>query len=341
MMTDALQYGSVVSILVPVYNVENYIAKCVHSLCGQSYENIEFVFVNDCSTDNSMSVLQQTIEQYPERKDRIQIISHVANKGIGQTRNTLLDAATGDYLLWVDSDDFLELDAVEMLVGQAVQQQADIVTTDSFFSYRGESQVSVVKQNFPETSQSYIEGLAFHETRAALWGTLSKRSLWTTHQIRMAEGINFGEDYFATVRLFYFAKKVAVFHHPFYYYNQSNQGSYSSGSKQALHFESMIRLFDLLQDFFIQQNDLPRFESYLTEARLMDRGAYLLHTTPALRRKYASLFADVEKRYPEIKLPFSTWQRFLLKVITSRFYFTGDLAITMAKVFRRYLGVKF
>jgi Glycosyltransferases involved in cell wall biogenesis len=341
MMTDALQYGSVVSILVPVYNVEKYIAKCVHSLCGQSYENIEFVFVNDCSTDNSESVLQQTIAQYPERKDRVKMISHPVNEGIGQTRNTLLDAATGDYLLWVDSDDFLEQDAVEMLVLEAVQQQADIVTTDCFFSYRGESQVSVVKQNFPEASQSYIEGLAFHETRAALWGTLSKRSLWTTHKIRMAEGINFGEDYFATVRLFYFAQKVAVLHHPLYYYNQSNQGSYSSGSKQTLHFESMIRLFGLLEEFFIRQNDLSRFESYLAKARLMDRGAYLLHTTPVLRRKYASLFANVEKRYPKIKLPFSAWQRFLLKVITSRFYLAGNLAIAMAKVLRRYLGIKF
>jgi glycosyltransferase involved in cell wall biosynthesis len=330
-----------ISILVPVYNVAAYIERCAHSLFQQTLDSIEFVFVDDASPDDSIALLEKVVEEYPHRKMQVNIIRHPVNKGIGATRNTLLNAATGEYLMWVDSDDFLDIKAAEFLYHKAVAEGADIVTTDIYYSYREESDVLAVEQSLPADSFKYIEALAFREARAALWGTLSKRSLWTDHQVKMAEGVNFGEDYFATVRLFYFARKIEVVNQPLYYYNQSNLGSYSSGCKQVLHFDSMIRLFQLLEEFFVQNDDLPRYELYLAKARLMERSAYLLHTTAASRRKYAILFADVEKRHPEIKLPFSAWQRFLLRVITSRYYFAGDILIVVAKVLRRYLGVKF
>ncbi len=330
-----------ISILIPVYNVAAYIERCAHSLFQQTLDSIEFVFVDDASPDDSIALLEKVVEEYPHRKMQVNIIRHPVNQGIGATRNTLLNAATGEYLMWVDSDDFLDINSSEFLYQKAVAGDVDIVTTDIYYSYREDSDALAVEQSLPADSCKYIEALAFREARAALWGTLSKRSLWVANQVKMAEGVNFGEDYFATVRLFYFARKIEVVNQPLYYYNQSNLGSYSSGCKQALHFESMIRLFQLLEEFFVQNNDLPRYELYLAKARLMERSAYLLHTTAALRRKYALLFADESTRHPEIKLPLSAWQKFLLNLITSQRFIAADIFILVAKVLRRYLGVKF
>ena len=107
-----------VSILVPFFRVENYVGKCVESLFRQTYKNIEYVFVNDCTPDKSMEIINENIEKYGVR-DKCKIIEHKTNKGISTSRNDCLDNATGDYILFIDSDDYIDLDMVESLVNAA------------------------------------------------------------------------------------------------------------------------------------------------------------------------------------------------------------------------------
>ena len=116
-----------VSILVPVYGVERYIENCAVTLFEQTYENIEYVFVNDSTKDRSMEMLHDVMERYPLRRDNVHIITHEVNRGLGAARKTALLNATGDFVMHVDSDDSLSLDAVEMLVDKAIQTGADIV----------------------------------------------------------------------------------------------------------------------------------------------------------------------------------------------------------------------
>ena len=330
-----------VSILVPVYNVSAFIERCAHSLFIQTFDELEIVFVNDCTPDNSMDLLQQVIAEFPSRKEQVVIINHPVNRGIGKTRNTLLEAATGDYVMWVDSDDSVTENAVELLHTAAVSKDADVVTADSYYLYQVDNHMGIRRQNVPSETKEYIEALAFRNVRAALWGTLSKRSLWADNQLKMAEGVNYGEDYYNTVRLFYFAKNMTVVHEPFYYYNQTNLSSYRTGSKKEMHFQSIILLFQYLDSFFNQQNDIQRFELFLAKAKLMERGALLLHTSAALRRKYASLFESEEHKFATITLPFSRWQMYLLRLITSRRFLSADVAIIVAKVLRRYCRINF
>ena len=104
-----------VSILVPVYGVEKYIEKCAVSLFEQSYEDIEYIFVNDCTPDRSIEVLRGTIARYPQRQKQVVIIDHDVNRGLGAARHTATDAATGELVMHVDSDDYLMPHAVEHL----------------------------------------------------------------------------------------------------------------------------------------------------------------------------------------------------------------------------------
>ena len=163
-----------VSILVPVYGVEKFIEKCARSLLGQTYENIEYIFVDDCSPDKSVEILENVIAQY--NREPVSIIRHEKNKGLGASRLTALKAATGDYILNVDSDDFIELDAVSLLVEEAVKMQADVVRFNGYFEwdktrsiYRGNWSPSPSEYTCMLLSAKTLPGVCFHLIRRSLY----------------------------------------------------------------------------------------------------------------------------------------------------------------------------
>ena len=125
-----------VSIIVPVYNVEKFIEKCTITLMEQDYKNIEYIFVNDCTPDNSMQVLSDTLAKYPNRKDDIKIINNAQNSGSSITRKNGFDIANGEYILFIDSDDWVELDMVSSMLKKAKETDADIVCCDYFLNFK-------------------------------------------------------------------------------------------------------------------------------------------------------------------------------------------------------------
>ncbi len=101
-----------ISILVPIYGVEKYIERCSRSLFGQTYFNIEYIFVDDCTKDNSIGILKKVLMDYPLRAKKVKIVSHSTNRGLSAARNTALTHAEGAYIMHVDSDDYLSECAV-------------------------------------------------------------------------------------------------------------------------------------------------------------------------------------------------------------------------------------
>ena len=117
-----------VSIIVPVFKVEKYIEQCARSVLGQSYPCIQFIFVDDFTPDRSIELLEALIDkEYSGLKDTITIIRKPVNEGLPQARKTGVQAATGDYIMHVDSDDWIEPDAAEKLVAKAEETGADVV----------------------------------------------------------------------------------------------------------------------------------------------------------------------------------------------------------------------
>ena len=102
-----------ISIITPLYKAENFIERCADSLFGQTFTDIEYIFVDDCSPDSTVKRLRQVLDRYPARKPQTKIIGHERNRGVAAARNTGLDAATGDYVYYVDADDYIEPDAIE------------------------------------------------------------------------------------------------------------------------------------------------------------------------------------------------------------------------------------
>ena len=114
-----------ISIIIPIYNVATYVERCLYSALNQSYENIELVLVDDCGTDNSMNIVSEVVEKYVGNK-KILLFKHEHNLGLSAARNTGIKNATGDYLLFLDSDDEIPLNAVELLL-EATNENPDFV----------------------------------------------------------------------------------------------------------------------------------------------------------------------------------------------------------------------
>lgn len=216
-----------VSIISPIYGVEKYIGACLESLFTQTYPIIEYVFVNDRTPDNSMSILHQMIEKY-SIKD-VTIINHKTNMGLCGVRNSGAKAAKGEYILFVDSDDLLPQDSVEMLVECALTNNADYVESDFAF-YPGHVG-DIYKRTPPADKNDYLASYISMKSVVSVWGKLYKRSLFSDIDDLFVIGKDNIDDVLSTPILINRAKKLAYTDKVTYYYRIDNAQSYTRGHR--------------------------------------------------------------------------------------------------------------
>lgn len=221
-----------VSILVPIYGTELYIEKCARTLFEQTYDNIEFIFVNDCTRDNSVRILKRVLEEYPLRKSQIRIIEHKENKGLAGSRLTGLQNATGEYVWCVDSDDYVEKNAVEVLLPYMLDDY-DFISFNYFLN-DGKTTTKF------ESKELNVENLLTNRIPPSIWKCVVKRNLYYNNGIWPVVGINVSEDYLLTARLILLAQKKILLDKEFlYYYNVSNLDSYMNNMKES-SFENCV-----------------------------------------------------------------------------------------------------
>ena len=121
-----------VSIVIPIFKAEAYIERCARSLFEQSLDNIEYIFVNDCSPDNSMYLLNKVLGDYPQRKEQVHIINHSQNLGAAKAREVGIKVATGEYIIHCDSDDWVERNMYQTMYEEVQNHNADIVICDFY-----------------------------------------------------------------------------------------------------------------------------------------------------------------------------------------------------------------
>lgn len=282
----------IVSILVPVYGVERYIEQCARSLFEQTYPDIEYIFVNDCTRDHSIEVLQAVIEQYPKRRPQIRLVEHKKNIGLAGARNTAVAEARGKYVLHVDSDDYLNTDAVEKLVHMAESEGADIVAADMYWQFQ--KYAVHFKHLFCADKQKYLEILISKQTSANVCGKLICRELYTNNQIEIPQGLNYAEDYCTYPRLVYFSHKIVYLPLPVYHYVQYNAGSYTRVAMEK-NTDAIIRVISVLEDFFQQTNKntyVALKESFDT-AKLKVKASALFLLSAASQKRFALLYPDI------------------------------------------------
>lgn len=247
-----------VSVYIPIYNVENYIERCARSLFGQSLDDIEFIFVNDCTKDKSIEILSSVLKEYPSRISQTKILHHKQNKGSAATRTTGILACTGDYIIACDSDDWVELDMYEKLYNFAIDNRADIVQCN-FFHEIDEKQIV-------EEYDDIIDISLFLNSKPNIWITtwnkLIKRDLFKKYNILPYPNIDMYEDVGLIVRLMCYANKISTYHEALYHYNRINYKSIlNDPAKYHKRLQDRIYVIKCLEQFF--QTNNVKAETYL------------------------------------------------------------------------------
>lgn len=212
-----------VSVIIPVYKAEKYIEKCVRSLFEQTLVDMEFIFVDDSSPDNSIRVLKSLIDQYPMRKSQIKIISHSQNKGVSAARNSGLKIATGQYIAYCDSDDFVDLRMYDEMYEKAIESNADAVLCDFYMHYGEQDNQPVQTIDVIDKENTLKNYIGYGWTLIST--IMVKKSIYDTHGILSLENIKYCEDFYLNFRLLYASEKMAKVYKSLYYYNRTNENS--------------------------------------------------------------------------------------------------------------------
>ncbi|ANR72767.1 glycosyltransferase family 2 protein [Prevotella scopos JCM 17725] len=212
-----------VTYIIPIYNVSDYIVKSVRSLLEQSYSNIEYIFINDCSSDDSEIKLRRTIEEFPERCDNIKIITNKQNLGSATSRNIGLDTAQGEYVMFADSDDWIFMDYVESMVRQIDSGNYDIVYCDYFESYNNHD--IRISQAYGQDNIECIRAMLGRGMHGSTCNKIYRRSFLLASKQRFIDGADLFEDVSWNIRLFSCTKQISYLSQAFYHYVQYNNNS--------------------------------------------------------------------------------------------------------------------
>ncbi|MEG2612002.1 MAG: glycosyltransferase family 2 protein [Alistipes sp.] len=319
--------GSIrISVLIPVYGVERYIDVCVRSLFTQTLtEGIEFIFVDDASLDRSIELLEKNIAAHPARTAQVRILHHDHNRGLAAARRTAIDAARGEWILHVDSDDVLLPHAAEQLLTAAdTQLDTDLVFGDYFET---DDPTNTAKKHVVRTPNWSRERLLrvlltqSHRITNRTWGILIRRALCTQHAIYPVEGINFAEDYAVMPRLLHAARHVTTLHTEVYGYRLASDGSYMKRIN-AYAATQYIAANKVVTDYLKQHTDYESLRKSVVLGRL-NIEKWLLKRGLQPQDYDAQLFADSDRPHPLL-------HRIYAAAIRSRITFAARVAGVLA-----------
>jgi glycosyltransferase involved in cell wall biosynthesis len=268
-----------VSIIVPIYNVELYLHKCLDSLVNQTLKDIEIICINDCSLDNSLAMLKE----YAEKDLRIKIIDFEKNQGVSVARNAGIEAAKGEYIGFCDPDDYVDLDFYGKLHDKAKETGTGMVKA-SMKSKRKEW----IKEyaSYAEIKKSKYRGI-FNP-----WCYIYKTDIVKKYQISYPEGIKLSEDSFFLVKALYYFNKIEVVSDVFYHYIAREGAATSCVDDVIVNSYGMPLLFDFMNREIKDENEYKDcFSNTFVHTFLTFFGRVI----PEYRRVFASIAVDIYK----------------------------------------------
>lgn len=217
------KYKGLISVIIPVYNAAECLNRCFDSITRQTYRNLEVLFVDDCSNDDSEACIRLFMKKQEASDLKIKYIHHEYNKGVAAARNTGLDNATGEYVYYLDADDFIEDNTLELLYKEADETETDIVGCEWFLSFN-KNERHMVQPKVSSGEELFIK-MARGVIRWNLWLFMVKRSLYEDNNIRFIDKMNMGEDMMVMMKLALYSNKVSILNIPLYHYVQTKSDS--------------------------------------------------------------------------------------------------------------------
>lgn len=250
-----------VSVVVPIYGTEKYIERCAKSLFEQTLDDIEYIFVNDCTKDHAIEKLEEVIKNYPERKDQIRIINLERNRGLAIARGTGFKQCKGEYIITCDSDDWVELDAYESMYRLAKDKNADIVICD-FYKNDGVNK-TVFPITHPTERLSLIKDMLYDKTKWCIWNKMFRANL-LNKDITFPR-LSMGEDCAFVLQLAYYCNKIAYTNKVSYnyFYNPSSLVNNPSEESRYKRFKEGMDNCQIVDSFYKDKEEYAELKGGL------------------------------------------------------------------------------
>lgn len=216
-----------ISIIVPIYNAEKTLPRCIDSILSQTFCNFELLLINDGSSDNSGRIC----DAYAKEDERV-IVFHRTNHGVGAARQFGIGKVTGAFTIHVDSDDYIEATMLEELYACAKRTEAEIVYCDYIIEEPGKT--SIEKQDFGDSSTECIRRMLLHQMHGGLWNKLIASSLFKENKIHFLPAVNIWEDLYFTIRCFYLNPRISYVGKAFYHYTTNGSSLISMITRRRI-----------------------------------------------------------------------------------------------------------
>jgi glycoside transferase family 2 len=315
-----------VSYIIPIYNVSGYIEKSVRSLLEQSYSNIEYIFINDCSFDDSEIKLRRIIEEFPERRNKIKVITNEHNLGSATTRNIGLDMAQGEYVMFADSDDWISCDYVESMVHKIESGDGDIVYCDYFESY--DNNEKLITQNYGIDNIECIRSMLGGGLHGSTCNKIYRRSFILKSKQRFVAGADLFEDVSWNIRLFACTTQISYLSQAFYHYVQYNNNSIiksmSSTEKKRNRALQRIENVRVACDYLIALGFEEKLSKEMKEWKLMAKNDLIDDKDDSSLQSWINTFPEADAAI--IKCKKITWNyKLLLLLLHYKFFWIYNL----------------
>lgn len=238
-----------ISVIVPVYNVEKYIDKCLKSLTLQTLQGIEIIIVNDGSLDRSIDIIEKYVKENPTKIKYYE----KKNGGLSSARNYGIEYATGEYIAFLDSDDYVEINMYEEMYNLAKKENADMVECDFIWEWEYGKKVYDKRREY-KTKEDMMK-----KPRVVVWNKIYKRKILNKNKIRFPEGLIY-EDMEFFYKLLPHLNKISYINKYFVHYIQRKD---SISNKQTIKTEDIFKILDNIFDYYKEQNLYNQYEKEL------------------------------------------------------------------------------
>lgn len=279
------------SIIIPVYNVENEIRECLNSIQNQTFTDFEVLCVDDCGKDNSIKIIE---EEYASKDSRFKILRHEHNKGVSAARNTALEAVTGDFLFFVDSDDWIELNTLEIFNENIAKYNKDIIL-HGFYKHHKNGEVKTY--GYENAREITIDQDNLVDIDSVVCGKVYRTSRIKELGLKFTEGIVI-EDLEFWVKAAIQIKNAYILEDNLYNYRGDRDGSITTDDLLNERIEDTFIVIEKIIDFIMEKNLFQEYKTYIL--KLITQFSRSVVGTP---NKRAYIVRTLDRLLTKIKFP--------------------------------------
>lgn len=303
-----------ISLITCIYGVEEYIQEYAESIFSQTYNNIEYVFVNDGTKDASMQILEKVINsRFENLRDNIVIVNQ-ENKGLPIARKTGIEHASGEYILFADPDDWLETNAIENILKKITETNADIIYFDLVKEYGHRQSIKRERHYTTATKEQWIVNIFNYTSHGYSVTKCFRRSIYTENVIHTPI-LGMHEDIYLMTQLIYHANSIAQLPMVLYHYRKSNKNSMCSQSNATRHIASSRNMLNLYEIYMGDIEHSPI--SKVADGILLRAGWHAIIHKHDFTKEFPWFTDAIHKSHVSIRYQLNILLQLIVKIITS------------------------